>query len=211
MYHKTMLGNKSIKIIPKNNYIRTKLLMKRIVSILKTINDPQLGEIVFRKNTQAKNYILRIQNGKVTVTIPLYGNYTKARSFVLDNKQELLSKMQILATHPSPDIDETALRRKAQSVLPDQLAELARLHGFKYSGVCIRKSRSRWGSCSSKGIINLSFYLMLLPGHLIEYVLLHELCHTVQMNHSPKFWALLNKCTQNKAQEFRREIRKFRA
>jgi predicted metal-dependent hydrolase len=175
----------------------------------KIINDPQLGEIIFRKNKKAKRYIIRLRDGKVKVTIPLYGSYRKASEFFLENRQNLIRKIELQATHPVPEIDENALKRKAQSILPDQLAKLAGSYGFKYSGVKIRKSRSRWGSCSSKKAINLSFYLLLLPEHLIEYVLLHELCHTVEMNHSPAFWALLNKCTQNQARELRREIRKY--
>ena len=175
---------------------------------IKTITDPQLGEIVFRKNTKARRYIIRLHKGEIKVTIPLYGNYATAKEFFLDNRQKLLQKIQSQPANPSSEIDELALRRKAQSILPAQLAQLAELHGFKFSGVKIRKSRTRWGSCSTKGIINLSFYLMLLPEYLIEYVLLHELCHTVQMNHSPAFWTLLDKCTGNKARELRRELRK---
>ena len=177
---------------------------------IKTFDDPQLGEIVFQKNTKAKRYIIRLQNGKVKVTVPLYGSYARAKEFLLEHKQYLLRKIQQQAAQPSPDIDEPALRRKALSVLPAQLAQLAQLHGFKYSAVKIRKSKSRWGSCSTKGTISLSFYLLLLPEHLIEYVLLHELCHTAQMNHSPAFWALVNKCTQNKAKELRKEIKKYK-
>jgi len=183
------------------------------VNNIKIINDPQLGEFVFRRNAKAKSYIIRLQNGKVKVTIPVYGSYSRAKEFLLENRQKLIEKIQkqaVQTSRPSPEIDETALRRRAQSVLPAQLAKLARLHGFQYSGVTIRKSRSRWGSCSTKKSINLSLYLMLLPEHLIEYVLLHELCHTVQMNHSPAFWALLDRCTGNKARELRREIRKYR-
>ena len=177
---------------------------------IKTIDDPQLGEIVFRKNTKARRYIIRLQSGKIKVTIPACGNYTTAKEFLLENRQKLLEKIQKQAAHPAPEIDETALKRKAQSALPVRLAELARLHGFQYSGVTIRKSRSRWGSCSTKKTISLSLYLMLLPAHLIEYVLLHELCHTIQMNHGPAFWILLDKCTQNKAKELRKEIRKYK-
>ena len=180
------------------------------MSDIKTFSDPQLGEIIFRKNTRAKNYILRIQDRKVKVTIPRYGNYARAKAFLLENKQQLLRKIQHQAAQPTLSIDEVALRRKAQSVLPAQLAQLAALHGFKYSCVKIRKSKSRWGSCSTKKTINLSFYLLLLPEHLIEYVLLHELCHTVQMNHSPAFWALVDKCTQNKAKELRKELKKYK-
>lgn len=177
---------------------------------IKTISDLQLGEIEFRKNTKAKRYIISLRNGKIKVTIPKGGNYTFAKEFFLKNRQELLQRIQSQPARPEQDIDEVALRRKAQSVLPAQLAQLAELHGFKYSGVKIRKSRSRWGSCSSKKTINLSLYLMLLPEHLIKYVLLHELCHTIQMNHSPAFWNLMNKCTENKAKELRREIRGYR-
>ena len=178
------------------------------MSVIKILNDPQLGEILFQKNTKAKKYIIHLKNGKIKVTIPLYGTFTRAKEFLFENKQKLLQKIQLQTVHPSPDIDEVALKLKAKSVLPAQLAKLAELHNFIYSGVKIRKSRSRWGSCSSKKIINLSFYLMLLPEHLIEYVLLHELCHTVHLNHSPAFWELLNKCTCGKAKELRREIRK---
>ena len=180
------------------------------MNVIKIINDPQLGEIVFRKNTKAKNYIIRLYNGKIKVTIPLYGNYTRAKAFLLENKPKLLLKIKTQTTPLSPEIDEKALRIKAQSILPVQLSKLAELHGFTYSGVKISRSRSRWGSCSSKGSINLSFYLLLLPEHLIEYVLLHELCHTVQMNHSIAFWTLLDRCTQNKAKERRLELRKYR-
>jgi len=184
-----------------------------MVNKIKTIDDPQLGEIVFRRNTKAKRYIIRIQNGNVKVTIPLYGNYAQAKEFLLENKQQLIEKKHkqtTATTHPSPEIDETALRQQAKAVLPAQLAKLAELHGFHYSNIKIRKSRSRWGSCSSKKTINLSFYLMLLPDHLIEYVLLHELCHTIQMNHGTAFWTLLDKCTQNNARKLRKEIRKYR-
>ena len=174
------------------------------------IYDPQLGEIVFRKNANAKNYIIRIKEGKVKVTIPRYGNYARAKEFLSENKQKLLGKIQQHAAQPSPDIDETALRRKAKSVLPARLAQSAALHGFKYSAVKIRKSKTRWGSCSTKGTISLSFYLLLLPENLIDYVLLHELCHTVHLNHSPAFWALVNQCTQNRAAEFRKEIKKYK-
>jgi predicted metal-dependent hydrolase len=60
-------------------------------------------------------------------------------------------------------------------------------HSFHYTGVTVRNTQSRWGSCSAQKHINLSLSLMLLPEHLIDYVLLHELCHTVEMNHGERF------------------------
>lgn len=86
-----------------------------------------------------------------------------------------------------------AMTKAARSVLPQRLKELAIKHGFSYNRCSIRDVHTRWGSCSSKGNINLSIYLMLLPNELIDYVLLHELCHTKEMNHSDRFWALMDK------------------
>ena len=73
------------------------------------------------------------------------------------------------------------------------IIRLAAEHGFKFNGVKIQSSQTRWGSCSRVNSINLSLYMLLLPKHLIEYVILHELCHTVEHNHSERFWALLQR------------------
>jgi predicted metal-dependent hydrolase len=105
--------------------------------------------------------------------------------------------------------EDRELRARAKQYLPAEMQRLAQLHGFQYKQVKVRKSKTRWGSCSSKGIINLSFYLTLLPLHLIEYVLLHELCHTVEMNHSAAFWSLLDKHTHNRAKLLRKELRAY--
>ena len=105
--------------------------------------------------------------------------------------------------------EENELRIRAKQYLPAEIQGLAQRHGFRYQQIKIRKSKTRWGSCSSKGVINLSFYLMLLPSHLIEYVLLHELCHTVEMNHSAAFWSLLDSHTQGRSKILRKELRQY--
>ena len=103
-----------------------------------------------------------------------------------------------------------AMRRRAKEVLPLRLEVLARAHGLLYNKVKINASTGRWGSCSARGDINLSLHLMLLPLHLIDYVLLHELCHTREMNHGPRFWALLDKATGGKARALREELKGYR-
>lgn len=102
-----------------------------------------------------------------------------------------------------------ALRRNAKIVLPPRLYILSMKHGLPYEQLKINSSKGRWGSCSAKKHINLSCYLMLLPSHLIDYVLLHELAHTKEMNHSEKFWALLDKLTDGKAKALRKELMQF--
>ncbi len=81
------------------------------------------------------------------------------------------------------------VKQQAEGYLPDRLAELADQYGFHYSGCTVRHARGRWGSCSRQGKINLNAALILLAPELLDYVLLHELCHTRQFNHSPLFWA----------------------
>ena len=105
---------------------------------------------------------------------------------------------------------EESLRRNAKSILPSRLASLSKQCGLPYSSVKINSSQGRWGSCSARKDINLSYYLVLLPSHLIDYVLLHELCHTCEMNHSERFWVLLNQFTEGKALALRGELRKYR-
>ena len=83
------------------------------------------------------------------------------------------------------------VREEARAWLGGMLAEIAREHGFVYTSLSIRFQKSRWGSCSAKGSINLNACLLFLPERLARYIILHELCHTGQMNHSPAFWKLV--------------------
>ncbi len=79
------------------------------------------------------------------------------------------------------------LKAEAERYLPNRLAQMAEKYGFKFSSSHINSATGRWGSCTSIKRINLSLYLMLLPVELIDFVLVHELCHTEEMNHGANF------------------------
>ncbi len=102
-----------------------------------------------------------------------------------------------------------AMKRRASICLPPLLAMWAERYQLTYKKVRITGSYSRWGSCSSTGTISLSCYLMLLPAHLMDYVILHELAHTKEMNHSLAFWNLLDKFTNGCALQLRKELRTY--
>jgi predicted metal-dependent hydrolase len=84
------------------------------------------------------------------------------------------------------------LRREAKAYLPMRLSVLAKETGFHYKSIDIKNAKTRWGSCSHDNRINLNLHLMRLPDDLIDMVLLHELCHVKEKNHSQAFWKLLS-------------------
>jgi len=102
-----------------------------------------------------------------------------------------------------------ALRTQAEQLLPQRLRALADTHGFAYKSIAIKQLTGRWGSCDTDKNIVLNLYLIQLPWHLIDYVIMHELAHTRALNHGPDFWAEFEKHLPH-AKQLRREIKQYR-
>ncbi|MBN2166639.1 MAG: M48 family metallopeptidase [Marinilabiliaceae bacterium] len=145
------------------------------------------------ESAQRDDVNLKFSNGMLHVHYPLHMNVKT-------------SSIQSAIRHGIVE----ALRIEAKKYLPERLKELAFKHSFKFKQVFIKNLKSRWGSCSSVNNINLNLHLMRLPDHLIDYVILHELCHTREKNHGSGFWNLMNHVTNGRAVNLENEMKQYR-
>lgn len=108
----------------------------------------------------------------------------------MKKRQEDLS-IQNEKHKPLSEQEIKLLTTKAKRILPVKVKKYADQIGVSYERITIRMQKSRWGSCSSQGNLNFNCLLMNAPDEVIDYVVVHELCHRKEMNHSPRFWALV--------------------
>ena len=85
------------------------------------------------------------------------------------------------------------LKHHAAAFVKEKIAEINKLYNFSFNRVCVKNHKSRWGSCSKKGNLNFNYKIIHLPMELAEYIVVHELCHLKELNHSSRFWALVAK------------------
>lgn len=152
-----------------------------------------------------------------TITFSVCHQYHEKSNIVFSKKDHILT---IFTPNNLDKNDESVLKivrpnlinllqKEAQSYLPPLVFKLAKEHHFNYTHILINKSRTHWGSCSVQKHINLSCFLMQTTPELVEYVILHELCHTIEMNHSPRFWELMEKVCPG-AKNKRNQLKKYK-
>ena len=177
-----------------------------------TVIHPILGEITISRTRRARRITLSVRpSGEVRLSFPPYVSQRRALEF-LESKREwiLRAKAKYAARESQPTLsaeDIERLRAEAKAYLPARVEELARILG--YGKVTIRAARSKWGSCTAQNNISLSLFLMTLPPHLRDYVIVHELCHTVHHNHSAEFHALVDSLLGGKEKALARELRGY--
>ncbi|MEL7586716.1 MAG: SprT family zinc-dependent metalloprotease [Prolixibacteraceae bacterium] len=158
--------------------------------ILKQQQDLKAGLTIFDSNNGFKTKfhllrIIRVEHAKVSAMVGqgiVQVNIPNRYDYNHPEIQNFVRKVLV-----------QVMRQEAKVYLPSRLNELAKIHGLSFENVYVKHVKSRWGSCSSVNNINLNLHLMRLPDRLIDYVLLHELAHTVQKNHGPHFWRLLER------------------
>ena len=194
----------------------------------RVLPDKDFDRIIVRTHKLARNVTMRVKPDGLHVTVPPYSLSSKVLEVVEQYRQRLLEDWRKVSKKPidlnfrihtpcfrlwleqgnftcfSVRFTEEGVKIICPRNVDFSLPEVQRLVRNAITG-----SRGRWGSCSGTGSINLSCYLMLLPPHLMDYVLLHELSHTKEMNHGPRFWELLDSMTGGRARALRAELRRF--
>jgi len=136
------------------------------------------------------------RDGRLLVRAPIRASQKAIEQFVAAHRGWIAKHLAIVEErkmrHPEPTPEEeTALRRAAAAYLPRRTAELSALMGASYTNVKINFARTRFGSCNAKNGINFSARLMRYSPRAIDYVIIHELAHTWEHNHSPRFWQIV--------------------
>lgn len=168
-----------------------KMAAKHPVKIIEPPYSTLRHELVFIPAATDK-VLVRVGHGKIAVTYP--SRFPISEPDVQDGARKGIIH---------------ALKLEAKEVLPPLVDELAHRHGFRYGRVTVRATTSRWGSCSPDNNISLSVFLMCVPQHLREYIILHELCHTRYKDHSAKFHHLLDSLLDGREKELAAELRKY--
>lgn len=152
--------------------------------------------------SKRKTYGISVMpGGKVTVRIPLRGSERFAVSMVESKKNWIaVSVLKMQAVEPTPPQKEKSPSEKrleviyrdaAREYFPKRVSYFSHVLGVNYGKITIRDQKTRWGSCSSKGNLSFNWRLILAPPNVLDYVVVHELCHRKEMNHSQRFWALV--------------------
>lgn len=133
------------------------------------------------------------QDGRVVVTAPYWESYRTMERFLGEHAEWVRLKLSRI----NPVIRDAASERnhyyehreRARALIHDRLVHWSRFCGVRPNRVFIRNQKTRWGSCSAQGNLSFSYKVALLPQELCDYVIVHELCHLLELNHSTRFWA----------------------
>ena len=161
------------------------------------------GKIIrYSISTSSRSRYLRLAihpDGKITVTAPLRAGETLIERFIrskatwIDKHLSRLEKnpKTILSTNPRRDF--AIYKDNALLLVEKRLAHFNTFYNLAWSSVTIRNQKTRWGSCSKSGALSFNYKIILLDDALCDYIIVHELCHLQEFNHSPNFWKLVEK------------------
>lgn len=172
-------------------------------------------EYTVRKSRNAKRARLTVYcDGRVVATMPqrmpvsYIEEFINSKSqWIIGKIQEFKNRQQSLLTDNKPG-EYQRLKFQARQLVVAKLTHFNQFYQLQYNRIAIRNQKTRWGSCSSNGNLNFNYKVVHLPEELQNYIVVHELCHLQEMNHSYRFWNLMAKIIPN-CRELSKRIRKM--
>ncbi len=157
-----------------------------------------------RKSKRARRMRLAVYcNGAIVLTTPFDLKESIAEKFVREKFQWLLSKLSSFKQFEDKAIvryshkDYLKYKEEAYGLVKNRINYFSKIYKFKYNKINIKNQKTRWGSCSKKGNLNFNYKITLLPSLISDYLIVHELCHLKEFNHSKGFWKLVEKTIPN--------------
>ncbi len=142
-------------------------------------------------------------DGTVIVTSPLGVNQSIIERFILDKKQWVWDKIQFFKSVDSKVIrtfshkDYLENKDKALALVHERVQFYNKVYGYSFNRILIKNQKTRWGSCSCKKNLNVNYKIVFLQQEHQDYIIVHEMCHLKELNHSRRFWALVEKTLPN--------------
>jgi len=159
------------------------------------LNSPFPWDFTVKRSKRKTLSVEILPSRKILVKAPLFYSESEILRLLQRNEEKILRRMEILEKLPPCPVitfrEREELCTKAKALLPPMVERWSLCTGLKYRSLRISKAEKRFGSCNSKAGISLTCYLADLPTELCDYVIVHELCHTIHLNHSGEFYALL--------------------
>ncbi|MFA6429989.1 MAG: SprT family zinc-dependent metalloprotease [Patescibacteria group bacterium] len=167
-------------------------------SVLGWLGMVELPAFTLRRNPRSRCVRLAIyRDGRFIVTAPMHADQRLIERFVREKAAWVQEKLAYVQALPPPLLprstkkDYLMHKTAAMTLVTERLAHFNTHYQQVFTRVCIRDQRSRWGSCSRRGNLNFNYRIVLLPPSIADYIIVHELCHLREFNHSPRFWALV--------------------
>jgi len=156
-------------------------------------------------------------DGNCFVSAPRWISNSSIERFVFEKSKWIIEKIEAFQKsetgknkllHKHSKIEYKQNKKQALVLIKEKLENFSAFYNLSYGRISIRNQRTRWGSCSKKGNLNFNYKIIFLPEKLADYIVVHELCHIQELNHSKKFWDLVSK-TFPDYREIVRELRKI--
>ena len=170
---------------------------------------------ILRRNKRSRNVRLTIYpGGSIVVSAPLWITTNIVEKFIEEKTQWILKKVARLTPmkigHVSRRSSYTRYREQARRFINERLEGWNTLYGFVYYRVAVKNHQSLWGSCSSNANLNFNYRILFLPIELADYVIVHEVCHLQEHNHSVAFWALVSRALPH-YRDLRKRLKQYLA